>query len=134
MIVIKALFYNCYKLSFVFAFLLLFGIAYSYSVKSLQIDFARTIISKTGKHESSGTIYYSEDGLFKLKITNPVSQWLMFNKDSYDIYYQRACCRINSNFQAESPVLCQSLYHTGNRFYHNYGIAEVCRRSSAGHE
>ncbi len=78
---------NRYKLIFLLFMLMLSGVAYSYSLKSLQVDFSRSVRTTTGDNTSFGTIYYSESGLFKLKITEPLNQWLFFNGDNYEIYY-----------------------------------------------
>lgn len=63
--------------------------AYSEEVKSISIEFTRTITEDTSKEVVKGNIYYQAPNLTVLKVTDPINQWMILENDTMIIYYPK---------------------------------------------
>lgn len=85
----------------IFIFILIFlfeHLAYSQRISNLSLDFTRLIYKDKRNEKISGKIFYSDSATL-VKITLPINQWLLYQKNGITIYYpdEKSAMKISSS-------------------------------------
>lgn len=116
-------FYLTMKRTFILLLLvsLEISVAYSQTIRTINVEFTRHIERENSKETATGSIYYNNTRTI-LKIIEPIFQWVIITGDSMLIYYpvEKQALLIKSDNPATLPFL--------NMFIgvvkENFGLAE----------
>lgn len=101
---------------------LIVSIAFAQVFKTVNIAFTREIKKNGIKEVSRGHIYYNNKKTI-LKITDPISQWMIIDSKSIIIYYpvEKEAMKINCSLPVALPFLDLFI----NVINENFGLAEL---------